>query len=476
MNLLHDLFNRQEKAKDLKNVVIGLIGSGVFFNLAFYYPNLAAFVWPGLICLTYLIDLSSFRLSFYSGFQAGLFIFVPQLIFFVNIFGIYGSALWIVPCCWLGILVSICYGIKKYFGLKNAFLIMPIIWTGIEWFRSEMYYLRYSWVNIGFLFFKSKNLDLLLFTGSTGLSFILMLIACLTRTLSKKHATVFGLTFFAILIFITNYEISSKTGPWQKFNNALKVGGLHTDSLELPEIISKLDTMIHDDPNIDLVILGEYSFFSEPPQALINWCKKHQKFVICGGIENIDQTNFFNTAFVINKTGQIEFKQAKAVPIQFFNDGLPAKSQELWHSPWGKLGLAVCYDLSFRTIMDNLVKAGAQGLIVIANENLEWGKIEYFVHSRIAPVRAAEFKLPLVRIGINGISQIISPSGRILNQTEFPAIGKTIIGTIYLAEHGRVPFDNIPGPICSWLSCLVAVFLILKNLWLNSKFKIPGLH
>ncbi len=44
------------------------------------------------------------------------------------------------------------------------------------------------------------------------------------------------------------------------------------------------------------------------------------------------------------------FKQAKSVPIEFFQDGRPAAEQRLWHSPWGNLGICICYDLSYSRV------------------------------------------------------------------------------------------------------------------------------
>ena len=72
------------------------------------------------------------------------------------------------------------------------------------------------------------------------------------------------------------------------------------------------------------------------------WCKRNSKYLIVGGKDPAPNQNFYNTAFVIDPSGEIIFKQVKAVPIQFFKDGLPAPAQKLWNSPWGKIGLCVC--------------------------------------------------------------------------------------------------------------------------------------
>jgi predicted amidohydrolase len=61
------------------------------------------------------------------------------------------------------------------------------------------------------------------------------------------------------------------------------------------------------------------------------------------------------------------------VPIQFFKDGLPAASQEVWNSPWGKIAIPVCYDLSYRHVMDRFIAKGAQAIIVPFMDVTDWG-------------------------------------------------------------------------------------------------------
>jgi apolipoprotein N-acyltransferase len=78
----------------------------------------------------------------------------------------------------------------------------------------------------------------------------------------------------------------------------------------------------------------------------------------------VGTNDYYNTAFVVGTNGDIVFKQAKSVPIQFFKDGLPAPEQEVWNSPWGKIGICICYDLSYTRVTDELVRQGAQLLIV----------------------------------------------------------------------------------------------------------------
>ena len=83
---------------------------------------------------------------------------------------------------------------------------------------------------------------------------------------------------------------------------------------------------------------------------------------------------------MINPEGRVEFKQAKSVPVQFFVDGMPAKSQAVWESPWGKIGICICYDLSYSRVTDRLIRQGARALIVPTMDMIAWGGHEHELH------------------------------------------------------------------------------------------------
>ena len=123
--------------------------------------------------------------------------------------------------------------------------------------------------------------------------------------------------------------------------------------------------------------------------------------------------NFYDTAFVVGPDGDIVFRQVKAVPIQFFKDGLPAPEQKLWNSPWGKIGICVCYDLSYTRVTDRLVKLGAEALIVPTMDVVDWGQAQHELHGRIAPARATEYGLPIFRLASSGISQSVDCAGHV---------------------------------------------------------------
>ena len=73
----------------------------------------------------------------------GFACFAPQLGFFWNIFGPAAIALWLVLALWLALFVVLTHLAIATLGLKRAAFLTPFFWTGLEYFRSELYYLKF---------------------------------------------------------------------------------------------------------------------------------------------------------------------------------------------------------------------------------------------------------------------------------------------------------------------------------------------
>ena len=82
--------------------------------------------------------------------------------------------------------------------------------------------------------------------------------------------------------------------------------------------------------------------------------------------------------------------------LAFFWHIFSAGSVALWYV--FAIGICICYDLSYRRVTDPLIRMGAQALIVPTMDVADWGRRQHELHARVAPVRAAEYGVPIFRL------------------------------------------------------------------------------
>jgi len=242
----------------------------------------------------------------------------------------------------------------------------------------------------------------------------------------------------------------------------LKLAGVQLEFPDEQTVLVELDKLLAQSPDAHLYVLSEYTFGGPVPDSVKEWCRKHRKYLVAGGKAYVDpsETQFRNTAFVIGPDGNETFSQVKAVPIQFFKDGLPAEEQSVWHSPWGKLGLCVCYDLSYTRVTDELIRKGAQAIVAPTMDVQDWGERQHLLHARVAPIRAAEYGVPIFRLCSSGISQAVNRWGQVLATAPFPGQGKFLEATFELPSRGRRPVDRF----LVWPCVVICAVLLVWHL------------
>ena len=323
------------------------------------------------------------RRAFYFGLAAGFLCAAPQLFFFARIFGLAAIPLWLVLAFWTGLFVAMVCGCIRRWGKNQAAWLIPIIWTGVEYFRSELYYFKFSWLNVGYAF-----PDCLTFVsyGMYGAGFFVLAVAAIAYRLPRMKRAA-RRWFFVVLIVAVLGALLLQINTGLRISNAEPVAmpALVGVQLEFPPVavIPKLlDQALAKNTNAPVFVLSEYTLDSPVPELLKNWCRERARYLIVGGKDFVTNDVFYDTAFVVGTNGDIIFKQAKSVPVQCFQDGLPAKKQEVWNSPWGKIGICICYDLSYTRVTDELVRQGAQLLIVPTMDVEDWGRHQHELHSR----------------------------------------------------------------------------------------------
>jgi apolipoprotein N-acyltransferase len=412
--------------------------------------SLAIFAYA--ICLTQLARLRTLRQCFYITLTVGFACVAPQLECFWRIFGAFAIALWLILAAWTTAFVALVRLALQKLGPWRASFLVPFFWTGLEYFRSELYYLKFSWLNIGYAL---AELPLLPFKN-LGVYGVGTFAACLAGALlfvSRRR-------IIAVAALIAGFSFLLVTTPTHDSNVKLTLAGVQLEFPDEPQILQSLDKLKTTHPNASLLVLSEYTMSHEPSAAMKDWCRANGKFLIVGGQDNSPGTNYFNTAFVISTNGEVVFKQVKRVPIQFFKDGLRAPDQDVWESPWGKIGLCICYDLSYTRVTDPLVRLGAQLLIVPTMDVSDWGQHQHDLHARVAPVRAAEYGMPIFRVASSGISQGVDRFGQVRVSTPFPGQEEMFTFTTTLVPRSSLPPDRLLTTLCLG----VTVVFLLRSL------------
>jgi apolipoprotein N-acyltransferase len=301
--------------------------------------------------------------------------------------------------------------------------------------------------------------------GVYGEGFLLAAGAVILVTARRKlYATAIVVLTLVILSRLLPAPADSNQPPIR-----VQVAGAQMEFPSENQVILALNKLDKQFPQAELFVLSEYTFTEPIPERIRAWCREHQRYLVVGGEEPATDGNYYDTAFVISTNGEIVFKQGKSVPIQFFKDGLPAREQKLWNSPWGRIGLCVCYDLSYTRVTDELIRQGAQAIIVPTMDVTEWGRREHQLHARIAPVRAVEYGVPIFRVASSGISQLVNRNGDVQASAPFPGQVATLSGTLEFHKPGSLPLDRILAPFSvlvtvSVVGCLAFVSLRRKFL------------
>lgn len=433
------------------------------FHLAYSSPRLSGLMVAYLFCLIQMARAETWRRAFYPALAVGLLTFGPQLRFFWTIFGPGAVVLWLILACWIGLFVALSRLCLTRWKPAWALWLIPFLWTGLEYFRSELYPLRFSWLNVAYAF--SDHFWLLPLTGWLGMygaGFLAALLATALSWLPLRRASLAGLGLIALVALTPNWQARRST-PTDGQDRGIPVAGVQLESPTDDEVIAALNQVVKTSPDAELLVLSEYTFQDVVPERVKHWCREYRRYLIVGGKDPAVGGKFYNTAFVVGPEGEIVFRQVKSVPIQFFKDGLPAPEQNVWESPWGKIGICVCYDLSYTRVADRLIRLGAQALVVPTMDVADWGRWQHELHARVAPIRAAEYGVPIFRVASSGISQLVDGSGRVIAMAGFPGEREILSGWLPSGRQGSVPVDRWLAPIATGVTAVVTTWMLLGH-------------
>lgn len=234
-----------------------------------------------------------------------------------------------------------------------------------------------------------------------------------------------------------------------------RAAGEGADMLFTPEMSELLDrdraraagTILPEDRDVALAAVREAA-------------AKHRLWIHLGSLalKGGSGTRNLNRGFVIDDQGAIRARYDK---LHLFDIDLP-DGQSIRESaayapgeqavavdtPWGRLGLAICYDMRFPDLFRSLSDAGATMLSVPAAFTAPTGRAHWHVLLRARAIEASAFVIAAAQTGTHadgrttyGHSLVVDPWGEVLlDMGEAPGVAVVEIDSRRLAEvRGQIP-------------------------------------
>ena len=182
-----------------------------------------------------------------------------------------------------------------------------------------------------------------------------------------------------------------------------------------------------------------------------------------------DGKNQYNRFSLLSPHGKLLWKYQKAFPVPIIEadvvPGPPVLATH--HSPWGKLGGAICFDLDHPFY---LRQAGVEDVDILLQPSWTWGAIGIRHFSGNA-LRAIENGFTLFRCSSDGVSGIVSPRGVVWAQA-YTGHDPTIPTTFSLPIWSHIKtFYSSVGFVFDWL-CVVAAGFIFIFILIPDRFKV----
>ena len=156
-------------------------------------------------------------------------------------------------------------------------------------------------------------------------------------------------------------------------------------------------------------------------------------WIIAGSLPELEGERVYNTAFVYDDTGRQVARHRKMHLFDISVEGgqsfresdtlSPGNDVTVFDSPWGKLGLCICFDLRFEELARVMTLQGAQAIFVPAAFNMTTGPAHWellfrqrAVDNQLFTIGTSPARNEQETYGAWGHSVICDPWGSVLHQ------------------------------------------------------------
>ena len=212
--------------------------------------------------------------------------------------------------------------------------------------------------------------------------------------------------------------------------------------------------------------------------AMENLARQTRTFVIANTIIPVDAQGdtITNSAFTLDPDGREVSRYDKIHLVPFgeyvpwwalpglvhkitseVGDIIPGSSYSVAGSPGGGVGIFICYEAIIPQLARKLVANGAGVLVNISNDAWYGDSAAAYQHLEMARLRAIENHRYLLRATNNGLTTLIDPYGRVLE--EIPRYRRLAMPARFNFET-RETFYTAHGDLFAWL-CVAGAALML---------------
>ena len=433
-------------------VVSGLLGALAFPPVG-WWP-LILVVWPLMLVA---LRGAGLRHGRYLGLLQGMVFYGVGLSWMITIFQQAAFGLWLILALfgWLaGALighVSVRYGRASWLPLYAA-----LVWSAVEFVRSELFWLRFPWLSNGLGLGPTW---LSPWIGVYGAGFLVVLAGAMVVS-GRKFQAMAGAALTLTLIALGCLRpppVAATTAPIP----VLAVQSETCDFYGYQEM-----TAARTFAN-GIILWPEYATcfdlqaMPKTFEMASGLARDRDATLILGTQKILDGETHHNQALTIEASGVVG-SHFKNHPVPFMNDGVPGREALPVATRFGKIGTPICFDCDFTECVRRMTAAGAAAFAVPSMDSAHWPARQHLQHAEIFRHRALENNRWMVVCASSGMTQLLDPHGNRVAQ--IPMLKDGILETsLYLRDD--LTFFTRAGWLVPWLVCALALTATAAALW-----------
>ncbi|KAF0132784.1 MAG: apolipoprotein N-acyltransferase [Candidatus Saganbacteria bacterium] len=418
--------------------------SGILLALSYPLFNLYFLAWVALLPLLFAVENKNIYHSFSLGWLTGFSMFIGQIWWFKVFHIIIPFILSAYLALYFGLFCLLYNFVKKKNNISEL-LIVPALWISIEYIRSIGIWgfpaglLGYSqYLNLPMIQIASL-------TSVFGVSFLVVLanvaIYLLLKNIPMRRKILIsssvGMILIAVLLFGLITVNQQPSG--QKLTVAAVQPNVKEKNYNVHKVLNDLEKLslkaAQSKPDLiiwpETIVRENLRMSPELAQRVYQIVKKTNAYLLLGN-KDLVSGQHYNSAFLVSPQGQVIGQYNKVRPIIFWENYPiryilpflknveekgrcdPGCDYTIFKIPKAKFATLICFEGIFPDLSRRFVNDGAQFLVNIANDGWSGSKAEHYQHASMDVFRAIENRVYYVRVGNTGVTEVISPVGRIV--------------------------------------------------------------